>query len=165
VVTVRWLRHLVEGPLARRRFPPESLDRIQAAIKRAERTHLGEVCVAIEGRLDWGHLLRGRTPRERAQEVFTHLRVWDTAHNTGVLVYLLLADHAIEIVADRAVAAKVDQAEWDRVCATMRAKFVAGDYERGAEAGVEAVAEILGRHFPSDGKENPDELPDRPRMI
>lgn len=162
---MRWLRHLVGDTAVRRLFPPTSLDRIQAAIKRTERTHLGEICFAIEGGLGLGQVARGRTSRERAEEVFAQLRVWDTAHNTGVLIYLLLADHAIEVVADRAVAARVARAEWDEICALMRAKFAAREYEAGAVAGLEAVTALLVRHLPSEGVANPDELPDRPQIL
>ena len=160
-MTMRWFRHLAAGS-AKRRFPSQTLDAIQHAVAAQERGHLGEICFAVEGRLGPAELSRCRTPRERAWEVFAELRVWDTAHNTGVLVYVLLADHAIEIVADRAVAAQVDQTEWDRVYSVMQQRFAADDYEAGTIAGIEAVAAILKRHFPSDERPNPDELPDRP---
>src|SRR5690606_30956763 len=103
-----------------------------------------------------------RGARDRAHEIFARLRVWNTEHNTGVLVYLLLADHAIEIVADRGVAAHVAEAEWLPICERLRERFRRGEYEQGAIAGVEAVGELLARHFPADGRDNPAELPDRP---
>lgn len=161
---MRWVRHLLTGTNARRHFPTKALDAIQHAIAEREGEHLGEICFVVEGRLGPAELMRGLTPRDRARDLFAHLRVWDTAHNTGVLVYVLLADRAIEILADRAIAAKLDQAEWDRVCAATQNRFAAGQYEAGAVAAVEAIAAILTRHFPSDGA-NPDELPDRPVVL
>lgn len=162
---MRWFRHLVDWSPAKRHFPPLTLDAVQRAIADSERHHLGEVCFAVEGRLAFADVLRGRTPRDRAREVFTHLRVWDTTRNSGVLVYILLADQAIEIVADRAVAASVDQAEWDRVCALMQKHFTAGNYQGGAIAGIEAISAILVRWFPSDGTTNSDELANRPVIL
>lgn len=162
---MRWFRHLVDSAPARRHFPPPTLDAVQHAIAACERHHLGEVCFAVEGRLPLGDVLRGRTARDRAREVFAHLRVWDTTRNTGVLVYILLADHAIEIIADRAVAAAVEPAEWDAVCALMQKHFSAGDYQAGAIAGVEAISAILVRRFPSDGTSNKDELANRPVIL
>jgi len=110
-------------------------------------------------------LARGRSPRERAHEVFAHLRVWDTQHNSGVLVYVLLADHAIEILADRGIAAKVGEAEWKSIVTQMQQRFTAGEFERGAVEGVGAVNDILARHFPADGAPRANELPDRPVVL
>lgn len=162
---MRWFRHLVLGWPAKRHFPPETLDLIQRAIADQERNHLGEVCFAVEGRLSLTELIRCATARHRAAEVFANLRVWDTAHNTGVLIYVLLAEHAIEIVGDRAIAASIDETEWAPACARMQRHFAANDYLAGAIAGVEAITAILRRHFPADGRPNPDELPDRPVIL
>ncbi|HEV7489847.1 MAG TPA: TPM domain-containing protein, partial [Rhodanobacteraceae bacterium] len=125
----------------------------------------GEICFAVEGGLPLAEVLARRQPRERAHEAFARLHVWNTEHNTGVLVYILLADHAIEIVADRGIAAKVDEAEWSSVVALMQRDFAEGNYEKGAIAGVAAITEILVRHFPSNGQRNRDELPDRPVLL
>lgn len=162
---MRVSRHLFDLGSAQRHFPPATLDAIQQAIAASEHRHLGEIVFAVEGSLPLLRARRMRSPRDRAHEVFAHLRVWNTEHNTGVLVYLLLAEHAIEIVADRGVAAKIDDAQWRPVCALMQQHFAAGDYRRGAIAGVEAIGELLIRHFPADGKRNPDELPDRPVLL
>jgi len=158
----RVAKHLVSEGAARRRFPDSMLDAIQKAIAMGEARHQGQVCFAIEGALAFGELLRGRSARERAHEVFSHLRVWDTEHNSGVLIYILVADHAIEIVADRGIAARVPESEWLAVCAQLRERFVAGDFEAGAIAAVDSVSAILARHFPADGKPVANELPDRP---
>ena len=162
---MRVLRHLFDLGLARRHFPPATLDAIQHAIAASEHRHLGEIVFAVEGSLPLAEALRARTPRERAHEVFARLRVWNTEHNTGVLVYVLLAEHALEIIADRGVAARIDAAEWQPVCALMQTHFAQGDYERGALDGVAAIGELLARHFPADRGRNPDELPDRPVLL
>ena len=158
----RIAKHLVAEGAARRRFPDSTLDAIQKSIATGETRHKGQVCFAIESALPLGELLRGRSTRERAHEVFAHLRVWDTEHNSGVLIYVLIADHAIEIVADRGIAARVAEAEWQAVCARLRDRFAAGDFEAGAIAAVDAVSAILALHFPADGSPVPNELPDRP---
>ena len=162
---MRWLKHLFGRMYARRAFPAPVLDAIQNAIAASENRHLGEICFAVEGGLPLAEVFGGRTPRARAQAAFSRLHVWNTEHNTGVLVYILLADHAIEIVADRGIAAKVAQSEWIEACTLMQRDFANGDYEKGAVAGVGAITDILVRHFPSDGKANPDELPDRPVLL
>jgi len=102
--------------------------------------------------------------RERAIEMFSNLRVWDTEHNSGVLIYLLLADHDIEIVADRGIAARVDPAAWEAVAQTMEAAFRQGEFERGALAGIEQIGALLAAHFPPFGH-NPDELANRPVIV
>jgi uncharacterized membrane protein len=162
---MRAIRHLFDLSRAKRHFPPATLDAIQRAIAASEHRHLGEIVFAVEGSLPFAELMRGRGARDRAHEVFARLRVWNTEHNTGVLVYILLAEHAIEIVADRGVAAKIEQAQWQPVCAVMQQHFSAGDYERGAIAGVEAIGELLIRHFPANGERKLDELPDRPVLL
>jgi hypothetical protein len=163
--TMRWLKHLLSRMTAERHFPPATLDAIQHAIAASEHRHLGEICFAVEGGLPFADVIARRTPREQAHAAFARLRVWDTEFNTGVLVYILLADHAIEIVADRGIAAKVGEAEWIGICALMQREFAAGEYEKGALAGVAALGEILATHFPADGRRNADELPDRPVFL
>lgn len=162
---MRWLKHVLARMNAERHFPPATLDAIQRAIAASEHRHFGEICFAVEGGLPLGDVFAGTNPRDRAHAAFARLRVWDTEHNTGVLVYILIADHAIEIVADRGIAAKVGEAEWRAICELMQRDFATDDYEKGALAGVGAIGEILARHFPSHGKRNPDELPDRPIIL
>jgi len=158
----RIAKHLVAEGAARRRFPDSMLDSIQKAIAAGETHHRGQVCFAIEGALPLAELLRGRTARERAHELFAHLRVWDTEHNSGVLIYILIADHAIEIVADRGIAAHVAESEWLAVCSQLSERFAAGEFRPGAIAAVEAVSAILSQHFPANDTPVPNELPDRP---
>ncbi|MBN8727484.1 MAG: TPM domain-containing protein [Xanthomonadales bacterium] len=162
---MRWLAHLLDFGRAARCFPPQAMDAIQHAIAASESTHLGEIVFAVEGSLPLADILRRRSARQRAEEVFARLRVWDTEANTGVLVYVLLADRAIEIVADRGAAAAIRQAEWQPAIELMRAHLARGEYETGAIAGIAAVSELLARHFPADGRANPDELPDRPVLL
>lgn len=161
----RAVRHLFSEGSARRRFPACTLDAIGKAIVEGERRHVGQVMFAVEGALPPRALLRGHDAHQRAHEAFAHLRVWDTRHNCGVLVYVLLADHAIEILADRGIAAKVGEAEWKSVCTLMQQRFAAGEFERGAIEGVRAVNDILARHFPADGEPRANELSDRPVVL
>ncbi len=161
---MRMIRHLFAS--SRRHFPPATLDAIQHAIAQSEHRHHGEIVFAAEGSLPMMRVLRGANARQRAHDVFARLRVWNTERNTGVLVYLLLADHAIEIVADRGVAKEIAEAEWAPICALMQERFRRGEYAQGAIDGVNAVGDLLARHFPADGERgNPDELPDRPVLL
>jgi uncharacterized membrane protein len=162
---MRAFRHLFAEGSARRRFPPRTLDAVRMSIADGERRHSGQVMFAAEGALPPREVLRGRSARQRAHEAFAHLRVWDTHHNSGVLIYVLLADHAIEIVADRGIAAKVDAVEWKSICTQMQQRFAAGEFEQGAVEGVNAVSEVLARHFPADGSARGNELPDRPMVL
>lgn len=160
----RTLKHLfMPHWLAVRPFPPSALRRIEQAVKTSERSHRGEIRFAVEGPL---HLAQLRlSTRERATQVFGQLGVWDTAENSGVLIYVQLVDRRIEIVADRGIAAKVGEAEWVAVCALMQRDLAEGNYEKGAIAGVAAITEILVRHFPANGERNRDELSDRPVLL
>jgi hypothetical protein len=149
----------------RRRFPAALLDEITAAIAAGERTHQGEVRVAIESRLDPLAVLGGLDAATRAQQVFSQLRVWDTAHNSGVLLYVLLAEHRIEIVADRGIAARVAPTEWAALCGRMRDRYASGQWREGSLEGIEAIHALLLEHFPDNDKLNRDELPDRPVLL
>ena len=161
----RALRHLLAPPwIVTRAFPQHAIERIEAAIGASEKKHRGEIRFAVEGALDFIPVLRGLTPRERALEVFSLLKIWDTEENTGVLVYVQLVDRDIEIVADRGIAKAVAQAQWDAVCARMRDAFAARRFEDGAVAGLAEIGEVLAAHFPA-GERNPDELPNRPTVL
>lgn len=148
----------------RRAFPQTTLDAIEAAIHASETAHGGEIRFAIENSLPGILVWRGMIGRERAIETFSNLRVWDTEYNSGVLVYLLLADHDIEIVADRGIAARVDPAAWEGVAQTMEAAFRKGEFERGALEGIAQIGELLAQNFPPSGH-NPDELANRPVIL
>jgi uncharacterized membrane protein len=168
-------KHLMTTPWAvRRAFPRRTLEAIEAAIHRSRGQHVGEIRFVVEGALHGPRLYRGETARERAIEVFSMLRMWDTDQRNGVLIYLLLADRAVEIVADRGVHAAVGTAEWERICREMQAEFKAGRYERGAVSGIEMVTRHLAAHYPAqEGGPSPgggsrgdrDELPDSPVVL
>ena len=161
----RALRHLFSTRWGtRRRFTVEVRRRIEAAIAGLERRHAGEIRFAIETALDLPELLDGVTPRERAVNVFGQLGVWDTADNNGVLIYVLMADHVVEIVADRAIAARVAHGEWDALCRAMEVHFRAGRFAEGSEAGIAGVGALLARHFPGQGGDA-NEQPDSPVLL
>ena len=161
----RTLKHLFSTRWGTRRcFTPGVLRRIEVAIADVERRHAGEVRFAIETAFDLPDLWYGTTPRERAVLVFGHLGVWDTAGNNGVLIYVLMADRDVEIVADRAIAARVPQADWDAVCREMRNHFKDGRFAEGSEAGITGVGRMLAAHFPGDSGDR-NEQPDRPVML
>ena len=161
---VRIAKHLIAPQwVVHRAFPKRVLGRIEAAIKASENAHCGELRFAVEAGLDLAPLLRGLTPRQRANEVFSHLRVWDTEYNSGVLIYVQLIDHCIEIVADRGISARVKQEEWDAICHRMEAAFRERRFEEGALQGIADVTALLTRHFPQGG--SPNELPDRPVVL
>jgi uncharacterized membrane protein len=161
----RWARHLFMPPWAwRRAFPQATLDAIEVAVRESETRHGGEIRFAIENSLPGALAWRGMSGRERAIEVFSTLRVWDTEHNSGVLIYLLLADRDIEIVADRGIAARVEAGVWEQVAQTMEAAFRSGRFEQGALAGIARISDLLAEHFPPTGH-NPDELTNRPVIV
>ncbi|HWX64655.1 TPM domain-containing protein [Bradyrhizobium sp.] len=158
-------RHLLEHHWrVRRAFPPPVLARIEAAIKAGEATHSGQVRFVVEGALDGLPLFRDQPARERALDIFSHLRIWDTAHNNGVLIYLLLADRDVEIVADRGIDAKVGAAPWENICREMQAAFRSGRFEAGVIDGIQAVSRELAKHFPPQSPQR-NELPDQPVVM
>ncbi len=160
----RVFRHLFTSIWSvRRAFPQSALDAIALAIKHTEATHAGQVRFAVEHALDLQQLLAGRSARERALDVFSELRVWDTEHNNGVLIYLLLADRDVEIIADRGVHVHVGGG-WEAICRRMEERFARREYEAGVIEGVRAVGEHLQRHFPSQ-RSGRNELPDQPVVL
>ena len=164
----RLLRHVVATHWRTRMlFPATTLDAIEEAIGRAERTHGGEIRFAIETSLTPLHVLAELTPRARALEVFAQLRVWDTEANNGVLIYVQLADRTVEIVADRGFQGRVSPAEWEAVCRLMEEHFRAGRFQVGSIAGVDAIGNLLARHYPqAAGKAiQSNQLPDRPTLL
>jgi uncharacterized membrane protein len=150
----------------RRAFPDATLQAIEQAIRASERLHGGQIRFAVETELDWHELFRGLPPRQRALEVFSLLRVWDTERNNGVLIYVLYADHAVEIVADRGFRDRVDDAAWSAICGQMQARFGRREFEAGSLAGVKAVGRLMAAHFPvTDSRHSEDEMSDRPTIL
>ena len=161
----RFWRHVLMSPMqAARAFPVSTMDAIEREIAAHEKLHRGEVCFVVEAELSSAQLWADLSPRDRAKEVFAQRGVWNTEENNGVLVYVLLADHDVELVADRGIDARVDAAEWQRICGMIESHFREGRYTEGAVAGVSAVSLLLEQHFPARG-EGANELPDRPARI
>jgi uncharacterized membrane protein len=158
-------KHLLEHRWRLRQiFRPSVLAAIERAIKAGEVTHSGQVRFVVEGALDGKPLFRNQPARERALDIFSHLRIWDTAHNNGVLIYLLLADRDVEIIADRGIDPKVGASGWEKICSAMETDFRAGDFERGVIKGIDAVSKQLATHFPKHDS-NKNELPDAPVVL
>ena len=161
----RMLRHLSTGRAAvRHAFPPSTLDLIERTIRETEAMHTGQLRFAVEPALDLKLLLAGCTAQERAVDVFSELRVWDTEYNNGVLIYLLLADHDVEIVADRGVHAKLGKTVWEDICHEMESAFRDGRFEQGVLDGIHSVGKHLARHYPHSGTKR-NELPDQPVLL
>jgi uncharacterized membrane protein len=162
----RALRHLFATHWStHRRFTAKVLSDIEATISQVESQHAGEIRFVVETALHPAELWRGLTPRQRALQVFAHLGVWDTLHNNGVLIYVLLADRAVEILADRGLAAQVAPSEWDQICREMERHYRAGDFSAGSVAGVQQVGRLLERHFPGSRGAGINELPNQPVLL
>ena len=158
-------KHLLEHRWrARRIFTPRVLARIEQAIRAGEATHSGQVRFVVEGALDGAPLFRNQSARERALDVFSHLRIWDTEHNNGVLIYLLLADRDVEIIADRGIDVHVRAKGWQKICHEMEMEFGRGQFEAGVIKGIEAVSRELAKYFPP-GAGGRNELPDKPVVM
>lgn len=161
----RIVKHLFAPPwIIARAFPRRTLTVIEDAIRASEKTHDGELRFAVEAGLHPLPLARGQTPRQRAIEVFSALRVWDTAYNSGVLIYVQIVDHRIEIVADRGISARVEQQQWDAICRRMEEAFRQRRFEQGVLAAIGEITALLAWHFPPRG-DNPDELSDQPVVL
>lgn len=160
---MRALKHLLAPHWwALRKFPAGVLRQIEGAIQASEKKHDGELRFAVEAGLPFS-FLKSRT-RERAEALFGQLRVWDTEHNSGVLIYVQLLDRRIEIVADRGIAARVEQSEWDAICHEMKSAFSRDEFLQGSLGGIQRITGILARHFPPRGR-NANELPDKPVVL
>ena len=147
----------------RRAIPADLAQRLAERVAASERRHSGEIRIYIEAGLPLSYLWRDATPRERALAMFGKLGVWDTEHNNGVLIYLLLAEHAIEVVADRGLSRHVPQEHWQEIVQRMSGAFRAARYEEGLGQAVDEVTALLVQYFPvREGEANPNELPDEP---
>ncbi len=161
----RVIRHLFcDQGTARRAFPEEVLRGIERATAASEARHSGQLRFVVEASLPLARVLRDVDARQRALELFAQLGVWDTAGNSGVLVYLLLADRRVEILADRGINARVDAGQWRAICATMEQAFAAGAFAKGASDGISAISSLLEQHFPARGEKH-NELPDKPVLL
>ncbi|TAK61499.1 TPM domain-containing protein [Methylobacter sp.] len=161
----RWFRHAFMLPWRWRvLFPKNALIDIEEAIKHSEHQHCGELRFAVENALALGKVWNGISARQRAVEMFSDLQVWDTEENSGVLIYLLLADREVHIVADRGIAKRVEQAEWDAVAEAMQKEYQQGDFLRGSLQGIERITMLLATHFPP-GENNLNELSNKPVIV
>lgn len=161
----RILRHLITDYWnVRRAFPASTLSAIEKAIAHGERMHAGELRFVVESSLPFGLLLKGVDARVRAVKLFGELGVWDTEGNSGVLIYVLLADRRVEIVADRGIHHRVGESAWTAICKSMHEAFRARRFEAGALEGITAVSALLAKHFPTD-RLNRNELSDRPVIL
>ncbi|MDM0121117.1 TPM domain-containing protein [Variovorax arabinosiphilus] len=161
-----WRHRSADEAAVRRVLPPEVLDRLQARVAASERRHTGEIRLCIEAGLPTSYLWRDAPARERAIMLFGKLRVWDTEQNNGVLIYLLLAEHAIEIVADRGIDRHVDAEAWRAMAQRMGAAFREGRFEDGLTQALEEVSALQMTHFPrAEGEPDVNELPDAPVVI
>jgi uncharacterized membrane protein len=161
----RFGKHLMPNRWrVRQAFPEDALKRIEEAIKQSETQHAGQIRFAVEAALDGRPLLLGQSARARAIDLFSHLRVWDTEHNSGVLIYLLFADRDVEIVADRGINTKIGAQRWQEICSIMETEFRKGHFEAGVLRGIELITAHLAEHFPPKGSGR-NELPDTPLII
>ncbi|MBL8520888.1 MAG: TPM domain-containing protein [Betaproteobacteria bacterium] len=161
----RFLRHVWMSPIQRNRmFPQTTLDAIQKVIAAGETTHRGEIRFVVEAELTAGQLWANISSRQRAIDVFSELRVWDTEENIGVLLYVLLADRKVEIVADRGIDRRVGAERWRAICKEIELRYRRGEFLEGTRIGIEKISAELAHAFPAQG-ENPNELPDKPVVM
>lgn len=161
----RFFNHLFSTPWSvGRHFSPQALRRIEQAIEQSEQHHTGEIRFVVEADLHPWQIIAGKTPRKRAVEIFTHYRVWDTEQNNGVLIYLLLADRDVEILADRGVHQHVGAEGWETICTEMERLFRQHQFEQGVLLGIEKIGDVLQQHYPSNGL-NENELPNKPIIL
>lgn len=162
---IRYFKHLFFARFQiAQRFPKRSMNAIETAIRESEKLHMGELRFVVESSLEWQDLFAGLTSRERALQVYSQLRIWDTEQNSGVLIYLLLADRRIEIVADRGINSRVDKVKWINVCQDIESQLRLGNFESGVLLGVSEITDLLQQNFPAQ-VHNPNDLPNRPLVI
>lgn len=167
---IRFFKHLVSHAFLgamwqiKQHFPSASLRKIETAITASETTHAGQIRFVVETGLPPLQIIRGKTPKQRALELFSLLNIWDTEHNNGVLIYLLLADRDVEIVADRGVHQHVGNQGWEEICTMMEKHFRAGAFEAGVLQGIQQITQHLSQHFPPTSQQQ-NELSDRPLVL
>jgi uncharacterized membrane protein len=162
----RWFRHAFLPPWRwQLLFSKNVLTAIEVAVRQSEAHHRGEIRFAIENALPPSRVWHGVSAWHRATEVFSNLRIWDTEDNCGVLIYVLVADRQVHIVADRGIHKHVQQAEWDAIASTMSKHYIQGDFQRGSIEGIAQITALLSDKFPATGDKLINELPDRPVII
>ena len=168
------IKHLwLDASDTHRAIPPDMLHRLAARVAASEQRHSGQIRICVESSLPVSYLWRlagketlGALTRQRAVMMFGKMRVWDTEHNNGVLIYLLLAEHAIEIVADRGLTRHVDNAQWQAVLARMANAFQQKRYEDGLTQALEESSALLMENFARTelAGDDSNELPDLPLL-
>ncbi len=162
---IRLFTHLISNPWqVRRCFSVEAMQRIEQAVAESERTHNGEIRFVVEAGLHPYEILFRKTPRKRAVELFGRLNIWDTENNNGILLYLLLADKDVEIVADRGIDRLVGYDSWEAICRDMESLFKKGEYEAGVLQGIAEISAHLQRHFPHQSSKK-NEIPNKPLVL
>jgi len=171
----RFFRHLFSNPWqVNRHFSAAALQRIEAAITESETKHTGEIQFVVEAGLHPYEVMAKKSPRARGIDLFSQLNIWDTENNNGVLIYLLLADRDVEIVADRAIDKQIGYDNWDAICHDMEVLFRRGEFEAGVLQGIAEVNAALEKHFPIANikdkrkqavQRKKNELPDKPIII
>lgn len=160
---LRWMRHLLfPGVRLRSVLNMQALADIEQAVMATEALHGGEIQVVVEGGLDLPTLLRRQSGRERALQVFSDLRVWDTQQNNGVLIYVLWAEREVQIVADRGYNERISSQQWTELCQQMRQLFAEQPIATALVAGVQAAGAMIAEVFPAA---DANELPDRPVVM
>jgi len=161
----RLIKHLIShGRKVGSHFSSKDLEVIAKAISQSEGQHTGQICFAVEGAMDVPALLKNQSPRARAIEVFSRLKIWDTEHNNGVLIYVLIADHAVEIISDREINKSVGPNEWQAVCQGIESKFAKGNYQQGVLSAIDRLTQVLHQHFPRTHP-SPNEISDNPVLL
>jgi uncharacterized membrane protein len=161
----RLFQHLLHIPLlAQRAFPASTREAIRQAVADGEARHRGEIRFVVEGSWPPGQVWSGKTPQQRAIELFGLTQVWDTEENTGVLVYALLCERHVQVLADRGINARVPAATWDVLCQQLLKDYAAGDFEGGTVKAITALSDILAQHFPATGS-RANQLPDEPVVL
>jgi TPM domain len=165
MISKRLVRHLLmtQGQL-KRCFKSSVIEAIDEEIRISERSHSGEICFVVEAALDCYSIVKNKSPTARAMELFSRMHLWDTENNSGLLIYVLLADRTVVILADRGIHAKVGDEPWQKICLTMENHFKKGDYEYGAIAGIRAVTEQVEKYF-STAYADRNEISNRPVLI
>ena len=172
---IRFFNHLICTALpaswqVRKHFSDSALNRIEKAIQQSEQLHAGEIRFVVEACLHPLEILCKKTPKRRALELFGRFNIWDTEQNNGVLIYLLLADRDVEIVADRGIHQQVGNVEWERICHLMELKFKASEFESGVLIGIAEISQHLQKHFNSSSDDqskskNSNEIPNYPIVL
>ncbi|EMY77797.1 PF04536 family protein [Leptospira weilii serovar Ranarum str. ICFT] len=145
-------------------FSRKDLQKIEAAVAESETRHKGEIKIILESGLPIFRVIQGINAKQRAMELFSEKRVWDTEENTGILIYVQLTDRKIELLADRGIYKKIGQSTLDEICERMQTGFRSGCYSESILTSIETFTQLLQKHFPPE-KQNPNELSNRPEVI